>query len=132
MEAVARRATRLTAGEGESGNGEHRAEGGRAVKGSALVGLRRATIAAFLLQCRLAHPQCYGGAAALLSSAPGAAVHLPLPLQVKGCAGGRRGGPAPSLGTLPGGIRAPQVWGYLRCPFPRNQQREAETLAARS
>lgn len=69
-----------------------------------MVGLGTATVPAFLLQCRLAHPQCYGGAAALLSSAPGAALHLPLPLQVKSCAGGRRGGPAPSLGTLHGAL----------------------------
>lgn len=86
---------------GQSVTGRRRAE---------VVGLGRAAVPAFLLRCRLAHPQCYGGAAALLSGAPGAAVHLPLPLQVKGSVGhGRGGGSSTKPGHPARGIRAPQV-----------------------
>lgn len=88
---------------------EHRAEGDGAAKGSEVGGLRRATVPALLLRCRLAHPQCHDGAAAPLSSASGAAVHLPLPLQVKVCARGSLGGPAPSLGTLTGHHGTPNL-----------------------
>lgn len=119
LEAAARGATRLTAGHGECWKMGWGAPG-RGRQGSEVVGLGRATAAAFLFRCRLAHPQCYGGAAALLSSAPGAAVHLPLPLQVKSCAGNRREGrgPAPSLGTLYGASGHPKSESIFDAPSP--------------
>lgn len=73
-------------------DGEDGAEGGRAVEGSAVAGLGRATVPAFLLQRRLDHPECHGGAAAAHGRAPGAAVHLPLPLQVRAVPGAGEGG----------------------------------------
>ena len=97
-------------------DGHRQAEGDRAAKGSVVVGLGRATVPAFLLRCRLGHPECYGGAAALHRSAPGAAVHLPLPLQVRAVPGAGGRVPAPGLGTLPSGVRAPQDWGLPSTP----------------
>lgn len=128
-------------GQGRSGGRSHMAEGrrpgvletgwGAPSDRAAVWAQGRATVPAFLLRRRLDHPERYGGAAALHRSAPGAAVHLPFPLQVRavpGAGGGsstRPGHPAPGASGHPGtGV-------CLRHPLPRTQQREAEALAPR-
>lgn len=95
------------------------APSGRAAEGSVVGAQRRATVPAFLLPRRLDHPERYGGAAALHRSAPGAAVHLPFPLQVRAVPGAGGGGPAPGLGTLPRGRQGTPGPGFaFDTPFP--------------
>lgn len=83
------------------------------------------TVPALLLRCRLDHPECYGGAAALHGSAPGAAVHLPLPLQVRavpGAGGGRKGGGGSTSPGHPtrGRQGTPGLGFAFDTPFPSN------------
>ncbi|XP_069645069.1 thrombopoietin receptor isoform X3 [Haliaeetus albicilla] len=74
----------------------------RAAEGSVVGAQGRATVPAFLLRRRLDHPERYGGAAGLHRSAPGAAVHLPFPLQQREAeALAPRPRPAPHAGQLP-------------------------------
>uniref|UniRef100_A0A663MEY3 Cell division cycle protein 20 homolog n=1 Tax=Athene cunicularia TaxID=194338 RepID=A0A663MEY3_ATHCN len=91
-------------------------------------GLGRAAVPVFLCRCRLDYPECYGGAAALHGSAPGAAVHLPLPLQVRAGPQAGEGGPAPCSGAS----GHPRTGVCSQHPLPRTQQCEAEALASRA
>ncbi|XP_074732390.1 thrombopoietin receptor isoform X7 [Strix uralensis] len=77
-------------------------DGERRAKGDSGGGSGEGAVPAFPHRCRLDHPECYGGAAALHGSAPGAAVHLPLPLQQREAeALAPRSRPTPRTGQLP-------------------------------